>query len=33
MTLPFFKDAVIDLGPFFILLAILVISAPATPSI
>jgi phospho-N-acetylmuramoyl-pentapeptide-transferase len=26
MTLPFFKDAVIDLGPFFILLAILVIS-------
>jgi phospho-N-acetylmuramoyl-pentapeptide-transferase len=26
MTLPFFKDAVIDLGPFFILLAVLVIS-------
>jgi phospho-N-acetylmuramoyl-pentapeptide-transferase len=26
MTLPFFKDAVINLGPFFILLAILVIS-------
>jgi phospho-N-acetylmuramoyl-pentapeptide-transferase len=26
MTLPFFKDAVIDLGPFFILLAVLVIA-------
>jgi phospho-N-acetylmuramoyl-pentapeptide-transferase len=26
MTLPFFKDAVIDLGPFFLLLAVLVIS-------